>query len=93
MVCPENFFDPLNGTLTEIFLATGGGVGGGGHKKNIFKCPFFSEKCSSEPGPPNFSKLPTPLALTSFGHDTQAWLFRTLESIEFSFSNFYIYCC
>ena len=23
--------------------------------------PFFFEKCPSEPGPPNFSKLPTPL--------------------------------
>jgi hypothetical protein len=25
LVCPKNFFDPLNGTLTKIFLATGGG--------------------------------------------------------------------
>ena len=24
-VCPEKFFDSQNGTLTEIFLATGGG--------------------------------------------------------------------
>jgi hypothetical protein len=23
--CPEKIFDPLNGTLTKIFLATGGG--------------------------------------------------------------------
>jgi hypothetical protein len=23
MVCPEKIFDPLNGTLTEIFLAGG----------------------------------------------------------------------
>jgi hypothetical protein len=27
-VCPENFFDSQNGTLTENFLATGGGGGG-----------------------------------------------------------------
>jgi hypothetical protein len=25
VVCPEKIFDPQNGTLTEIFLATGGG--------------------------------------------------------------------
>jgi hypothetical protein len=25
--CPEKIFNPLNGTLTEIFLATGGGGG------------------------------------------------------------------
>jgi hypothetical protein len=57
MVCPEKIFDPLNGTLTEIFVA--GGVGGVTNKK-IFKCPFFCEKCPSEPGPPNFSKLVRP---------------------------------
>ena len=28
-VGPENFLDPLNGTLSEIFLATGGGGRGG----------------------------------------------------------------
>ena len=41
MVCPEKFFDPLNGTLTEIFLA-GGGVT---NKKN-FKCPFFPKSAN-----------------------------------------------
>jgi hypothetical protein len=25
LVCPKKFLDPQNGTLTEIFLATGGG--------------------------------------------------------------------
>jgi hypothetical protein len=27
VVCPEKFFDSQNGTLTENFLATGGGEG------------------------------------------------------------------
>ena len=31
-VCPEKFFDSQNGTLTETFLATGGGGRRGGAK-------------------------------------------------------------
>jgi hypothetical protein len=30
VVCPENFFDSQNGTLTENFFGDGGGGGGGG---------------------------------------------------------------
>jgi hypothetical protein len=33
-VGPEHFLDPLNGTLSEIFLATGGGGRGGGGRRN-----------------------------------------------------------
>jgi hypothetical protein len=33
VVCPEKFFDPQNGTLAEIFWATGGGDGH--QKKNL----------------------------------------------------------
>ena len=36
VVCPEKFFDPQNGTLTNIFLATGGGKGGGRSSKKNF---------------------------------------------------------
>ena len=59
-IYPEKIFHPQNGTLTENFLATGRG-----HKKKIIKCPFCFEKCPSEPGSPNFSKLPTPLSSSS----------------------------
>jgi hypothetical protein len=39
-VAPENFLDPLNGRLTEIFLATG--VGGGEVAEiNLFNKQFF----------------------------------------------------
>jgi hypothetical protein len=47
VVCPEKFFDSQNGTLTEIFLATGGGMS---PKKKLL-VPFFFEKCPSKPPP------------------------------------------
>jgi hypothetical protein len=47
----KNFFDPQNGTLTEIFLATGGGEGEVTPKK-IIKCPFFSKSASQSLAPP-----------------------------------------
>jgi hypothetical protein len=64
VVFPEKCFDPLNGTLTEIFLATGGGVGGGGGgeltQKNIFKCPFFSKSAPQSLAPPTFRSFLRP---------------------------------
>jgi hypothetical protein len=60
-VCPEKFFDCQNGTLTEIFLATGGGGGRRSGAKGGQKWPI-------DGGPPavalrhlirGFTKIPT----------------------------------
>jgi hypothetical protein len=50
VVCPEKFCDPQNGTLTEIFLATGGGEGS--HPKKIFLSALFFRKVPLRAWPP-----------------------------------------
>ena len=47
MVCPEKNFDPLNGTLTEIFLA-----GGGGSPTKKFLSALFFRKVPLRAWPP-----------------------------------------
>jgi hypothetical protein len=57
MEIPEKFFDSQTGTLTENFLATGGGRS---PKKIFLSALFLFEKCPSKPGPPTFRSFLRP---------------------------------
>ena len=53
---------------------------GGGSQNKILDALFFSEKCPSKPGHPNFSKLPTPL------HKGLHSLFFKLPKVKLEFA-------
>ena len=55
------FFWPHKWYTDRNFFGDGGGGGGRSPKKIKLSALFFFEKFPSEPGPPNFSKLPMPL--------------------------------
>ena len=60
VVCPENFFDSQNGTLTENFLATAGWGGGGDvAEKNFEVKKFLRPPTQNMPKGPVFLRYAT----------------------------------
>jgi hypothetical protein len=63
---PYIIFDPQNGTLTEIFLATGGGGVALGSSKKIFLGALFFRKVPLRAWPPQLFEASYAPALNNF---------------------------